>query len=485
MMTHGKLAAIKLIPLLLAGVCSLASAAMADIRVGGAALTMNGEPPSGGRHKGGYQYTGSCPVELKFDWGIVSTDPGDLVYSFVRNDGGQSKPVQASLPGGNRSSPILDGWTLGANSDQFADYRGWVQLNVESPSPLSYRIPFTLHCVAAESAADQTSNGDVAPAGDAVVASDNDGVQASEPPPSLPDYDQPPCPQDGDLWTPGYWGYRPGGGYFWVPGTWVAPPAAGLLWTPGYWGFVGGAYAWRGGYWGPHVGFYGGVNYGFGYGGHGFAGGRWNGTHFAYNTAVTNVNTTIIHNTYRETVINNTTVNNVAVNRTSFNGGPKGIIAKPTAIDNIALRDVHQRGSANQLAHFTEASKNPTLYARANGGHPSVTATLRPAAFNSPAAIQGRGTQMHANAKQLNHVDTARPQTPDRVASATQVKTNAPAVQNTVHATNSTPLQVPSSPQHLAQVPHPAPPTPHPAQAAHPAVQANRPQPQKKEPSQK
>jgi hypothetical protein len=46
-------------------------------------------------------------------------------------------------------------------------------------------------------------------------------VQASEPPPPLPDYVQPPCPEDGYLWTPGYWGYAPAG-YFWVPGTWVA-----------------------------------------------------------------------------------------------------------------------------------------------------------------------------------------------------------------------------------------------------------------------
>ena len=54
-------------------------------------------------------------------------------------------------------------------------------------------------------------------------------------------------------------------------------PAVGLLWTPGYWG--------------PQVGFYGGVNYGYGYGGVGFGGGRWNGGNFNYNTAVMRVNT--------------------------------------------------------------------------------------------------------------------------------------------------------------------------------------------------
>ena len=81
-------------------------------------------------------------------------------------------------------------------------------------------------------------------------------------PPELVVYSQPICPQEGYLWTPGYWGYGDEG-YFWVPGTWVEPPSDGLLWTPGYWGWGNGGYAWNGGYWGPEVGFYGGVNYGF------------------------------------------------------------------------------------------------------------------------------------------------------------------------------------------------------------------------------
>src|SRR5580692_5801237 len=133
-------------------------------------------------------------------------------------------------------------------------------------------------------------------------------------PPALQVYEQPLCPTDGYLWTPGYWGYRDTA-YYWIPGAWMAPPQAGYLWTPGYWGFSGGLYSFNAGYWGPTVGFYGGVNYGFGYGGSGFDGGRWQGGHFAYNTAVSHVNTTIIHNTY------NKAVQNHGNNRTSFNGG--------------------------------------------------------------------------------------------------------------------------------------------------------------------
>ena len=64
----------------------------------------------------------------------------------------------------------------------------------------------------------------------------------------------------------------------------MQPPQIGFLWTPGYWGWGGGAFFFHEGYWGPHVGFYGGINYGFGYGGVGYEGGRWEGGHFAYNT---------------------------------------------------------------------------------------------------------------------------------------------------------------------------------------------------------
>ena len=118
-------------------------------------------------------------------------------------------------------------------------------------------------------------------------------------PPELPVYEQPPIPAEGYLWSPGYWYWDADAqDYFWVPGTWVQAPQPGLLWTPGYWGYNDGAYVWNGGYWGPQVGFYGGVNYGFGYGGSGFEGGYWRDGHLFYNTAVVNVGTTHITNVY-------------------------------------------------------------------------------------------------------------------------------------------------------------------------------------------
>ena len=116
-------------------------------------------------------------------------------------------------------------------------------------------------------------------------------------PPPLPDYEQPPRRADGYMWTPGYWAWGPSG-YYWVPGAWVEPPYMGALWTPGYWGFYGGRYSFYPGYWGMHIGFYGGINYGFGYVGFGYEGGYWNSGHFFYNRVYNNINARVVHNVY-------------------------------------------------------------------------------------------------------------------------------------------------------------------------------------------
>src|ERR1700746_36088 len=112
-------------------------------------------------------------------------------------------------------------------------------------------------------------------------------------PPLLPVYEQPICPGDGYIWTPGYWAYDSDfDDYYWVPGTWVLAPEVGFLWTPAYWGWGGDRFVFYDGYWGPLVGFYGGINYGFGYFGVGFEGGRWDHDRFFYNRSVNNINVT-------------------------------------------------------------------------------------------------------------------------------------------------------------------------------------------------
>ncbi len=227
-------------------------------------------------------------------------------------------------------------------------------------------------------------------------------------PPVLPVYVQPPCPIDGYLWTPGYWAYG-NAGYYWVPGVWVAPPAVGLLWTPPYWGFAGGVYGFHAGYWGPHVGFYGGINYGFGYGGVGFAGGVWQGGRFAYNTAVVHVNTTVIHNTYSRTVV----VNNIN-NRTSFNG-PGGITVRPSPQEISAQREQHVQPTANQLSHERAAGADRNQFASVNHGRPatmaperSTAAGGRPAAMNRPENVARPPAESNRQAEQ-RQVAGARP----------------------------------------------------------------------------
>ena len=211
------------------------------------------------------------------------------------------------------------------------------------------------------------------------------GLSIQVAPPALPVYEQPVCPGDGYLWTPGYWAYGPDG-YYWVPGMWVVAPHPYLLWTPGYWGWVNGFYVWHAGYWGPHVGYYGGVCYGFGYTGCGFYGGSWRGGAYCYNRAVTNVNVTVIHNTYSSTVVNRTTVSNV-----SYNGGAGGTTARPTAEELAAAHETHIPATATQVQHEHIASTNRALLASVNHGRPSPAALGKHAA--GPARHQAPGAR--------------------------------------------------------------------------------------------
>ena len=191
-------------------------------------------------------------------------------------------------------------------------------------------------------------------------------------PPALPVYTQPLCPGPGYIWTPGYWAWGPNG-YYWVPGTWVLAPYVGALWTPGYWGWANGFYVWNAGYWGPRVGYYGGINYGFGYTGVGFYGGYWRGGAFTYNTAVTNVNVNVVRNTYNRTVVENTT----NVSRVSYNG-PGGITRQPTNEERVVQADRHRAATSAQLQHERLASTDRGQWASANNGNPSMMATARP-----------------------------------------------------------------------------------------------------------
>ena len=202
-------------------------------------------------------------------------------------------------------------------------------------------------------------------------------------PPELPVYDQPPCPEEGYIWTPGYWAWGDDD-YFWVPGTWVLAPEIGFLWTPGYWAWSGDSFVFYDGYWGPEVGFYGGVVYGFGYFGHGYEGGRWDHEHFFYNREVNNVNVTVIHNVY------SARVTNVNVTRVSYNGGNGGIKERPTPQEEGAARQRHIPPISAQTQHVQVARTNPQLKASVNRGKPPVAATPKPGALNDRAIVPAK-----------------------------------------------------------------------------------------------
>lgn len=298
-------------------------------------------------------------------------------------------------------------------------------------------------------------------------------------PPLLPVYVQPLCPGRGYIWVPGYWAYGDDG-YFWVPGMWVLPPRVGLLWTPGYWAFDEGFYIWHAGYWGATVGFYGGINYGFGYPGTGFYGGHWRGGEYFYNTRVTNVNTTIIGNVYNTPV-----VSEHSVSRVSYNGGPHGIHAQPTAAERSTTGGSRVAMSRAQLQHQRSASTNRTMLASVNHGRPDVAATARPELSNRRDSRNEKPASENNSPKGRSTVNERRANpTPSHSVAPTHsaTPTHGAAPTHTASPSEKTHSSRPSSSHSVA--PAPSHPTTHNSAPPKPAVSHNeRPAPRPSTPA--
>jgi hypothetical protein len=307
-------------------------------------------------------------------------------------------------------------------------------------------------------------------------------ISVSFAPPELPVYEQPLCPGDGYLWTPGYWAYAgDDDGYYWVPGTWVMAPEPGLLWTPAYWGWGGNGFVFYNGYWGQQVGFYGGVSYGYGYYGNGYEGGRWQGRQFYYNRSVNNVNVTNIHNVYNTTVINNTTIN-----RVSYNGGNGGISTRPTPQQESVARERHIPPVPAQTQHEQAARTNPEQRAALNHGTPAVAATPKPGAFRDQAVVHAKPTGTPYNAP----VNRAAVQPPANAPAAhpenNAARTDRPAPKNPPES-NVAPSARPNQPEPNKPEPN-RPPTAQPdrqpeSNRAPVAQPSNRPEPTRNEPA--
>lgn len=272
-------------------------------------------------------------------------------------------------------------------------------------------------------------------------------ISNANPPPELPVYDQPPIPAPGYVWTPGYWAGGPYG-YFWVPGTWVLPPEEGLLWTPGYWAWRDGIYLWTAGYWGPHVGFYGGIDYGFGYTGNGYDGGRWEHGTFFYNRAVNNFGTVAIPHVYEKPVMAMP-----GATRVSFNGGSGGTTLRPTPEQEAAAHEQHVAADPVQLRHERTASADRSLLATENHGRPAIAATAKPGEFKGQgvvAAHEGNATVVPQTVKPLALPPGEKP------GATAPVERNANAPKTLEEKPRETPPAIHALPGHAP--PNPVPP---------------------------
>jgi hypothetical protein len=228
-------------------------------------------------------------------------------------------------------------------------------------------------------------------------------VRVSVAPPPLPYYEQPVIPAEGYLWIPGFWAWdEAAADYYWVPGTWVEPPQRELLWTPAYWGWVDGRYVFYPGYWAREVGFYGGIDYGYGYTGDGYLGGRWDNGAFFYNRSVNNVENVRITNVYNQTVVVRTTTN------VSFNGGNGGTAARPTPQQEAIARERHVEATPVQRQQVEAASKDRSLFSKQNHGEPAVAATPRAGVFEGAGVSRGSRTPVAAKSGNETPVNGAQ-----------------------------------------------------------------------------
>ena len=266
-------------------------------------------------------------------------------------------------------------------------------------------------------------------------------------PPPLPYYEQPIIPAEGYIWVPGYWAWDPGeSDYYWVPGTWVLPPQPEFLWTPAYWGWVGGRYIFHPGYWGREVGFYGGIDYGYGYTGDGYYGGHWDHGAFFYNRTVNNITNVRITNVYNQTVVVKNTVN-----RVSFNGGNGGTTARPTAQQEEFARERHVEATPVQREHVEAASKDRALFSKQNHGEPAVAATPRPGVMQGEGVTHASRTPVAPAAgpgreQQPPHAGQVPPRATETGHQPPTTEERSPAV-----APSRLPQEAPK-----AQLPHPA-----------------------------
>ena len=301
------------------------------------------------------------PISLALTFGLAgckSNQPAAPAPIVDANNG--VDPALANLAPVDPNAPVQPAYSTAAPAQQPARVLGQRQ-DYPQTAPTTEQYP---------------ENDDAYDQYDQQVNAGQDALYADQAPPPLPVYDQPELTQANDQWTPGYWNYGTSPGYYFVPGAWVAPPYAGALWTPGYWGYEGRRYRFHRGFWGRHIGFYGGVNYGFGYYGRGYEGGYWNKNNFFYNDRINRINVNVVRDVYqRNVVIENNT-------HYSYNG-PGGYQTRPVAAELAVYREQRLPPQQVQLQIREQAATNRQQFFAENHGRPAVF--VAPQRFNADA----------------------------------------------------------------------------------------------------
>src|SRR5208337_1355888 len=151
------------------------------------------------------------------------------------------------------------------------------------------------------------------------------------------------------------------------------------------------------GYWAPTVGYYGGIDYGFGYTGVGYHGGYWRDHHFYYNRAVNNLG-----NAHIATVFNAPVPAPAAVTRVSYHGGQGGTTLRPTPAELAAAHEHHVAaaagvaGVAGAALAAHAALQRPAMAHAPRFAHAAPQNAMHGPAFHPNVAA--RGPAMHGPA---------------------------------------------------------------------------------------
>src|SRR4029077_13436574 len=128
-----------------------------------------------------------------------------------------------------------------------------------------------------------------------------------------------------------------------------------------------------------------------------------------YNRAVVNIGSEVhVTNVYNKTVINNTTIT-----RVSYNGGARGVAARPTPAEMAVANERHISRTTAQETHIHAAATNKELRASVNHGAPSVAATPKPGVFSGKGVVTAHNAPAHAapaeHAAPAAHTETHAP----------------------------------------------------------------------------